>query len=54
MGEIIVEKREVLPVCFVCATAVQSQLLSFADFFSYSMIAAVFTHPVYSRNPAYN
>ena len=33
MGEVIVEKGEVLKVYFVCATAVQSQLFSFADLF---------------------
>ena len=31
MGEVILEKGEVLKVYFVCATAVQSQLFSFAD-----------------------
>ena len=33
MGEVILEKGEVLKVYFVCATAVQSQLFSFADLF---------------------
>ena len=32
MGEVILEKGEVLRVYFVCATAVQSQLFSFSDF----------------------
>ena len=35
MGEVILEKGEVLKVYFVCATAVQSQLFSFADLFHY-------------------
>ena len=34
MGEVIVENEKVLDVHFVCATAVQSQLFSFADLFS--------------------
>ena len=33
MGEVILEKEEVLKVYFVCATAVQLQLFSFADLF---------------------
>ena len=33
MGEVNLEKGEVLKVYFVCATAVQSQLFSFADLF---------------------
>ena len=37
MGEVIVEKGEVLKVYFVCATAVQSQLFSFADLFLYEL-----------------
>ena len=35
MGEVILEKGEVLKVYFVCPTAVQSQLFSFADLFKY-------------------
>ena len=34
MGEVILEKGEVLKVYFVCATAMQLQLFSFADLFS--------------------
>jgi len=33
MGEVIVENGKVLKVHFVCATAVHSQLFSFADMF---------------------
>ena len=33
MGEVIVENGKVLRVNFVCATAVHSQLFSFADLF---------------------
>ena len=38
MGEVIVEKGKVVTVYFVCATAVQSQLFSFADLFSVQTI----------------
>ena len=41
MGEVILEKEEVLKVYFVCATAVQSQLFSFADFYIIECIQEV-------------